>query len=243
MGSPSSEEGRRDDEGPQYRVTIPAPFAVGVHEVTFDEWDACVAAGGCRGYSPDDKGWGRGRRPVIGVSWTDARTCIRWLSDETGESYRLLSEAEWEYAARAETATRYHWGDDIGQRRANCDGCGSRWDGEMTAPAGGFGANAFGLRDVHGHVREWVEDCRRRNYRGAPTDVRAWLEETGGECHRCVLRGGSWRDGPMKLRAASRLCWRPRGGMERNDFTGFRVARAYSPPESSLPGGTEGAKR
>ena len=157
MGSPASEKDRDDDEGPVHRVnrvTIAAPFAVGVYEVTFDEWDACVRGGGCGGYRPVDAGWGRGRRPVINVNWEDVRTYVDWLSRETGKDYRLLSEAEWEYAARAGTTTRYHWGDDIGRNRANCyytyDGCGDSWD--HTAPVGSFGANGFGLHDMHGNV-------------------------------------------------------------------------------------------
>ena len=111
MGSPASEEGRDEDEGPRHRVTIGYPLAVGVHEVTFAEWDACEAAGGCGGYRPDDEGWGRGSRPVINVSWEDAREYVRWLSRETGEAYRLPSESEWEYVARAGTTTARHWGE------------------------------------------------------------------------------------------------------------------------------------
>ena len=190
MGSPSSEKGRYDGEGPQHRVTIPEPFAVGKYEVTFAEWDACVAAGGCYGHRLYDPGWGRGQRPVIVVSWEDAKAYVGWLSRKTGERYRLLSEAEWEYAARAGTRTRYHWGHSIGRNQANCDGCGSRWDDEKTAPVGSFPANGFGLHDVHGNVWEWVEDCWHGSYAGAPTDGRAWA--TGGDCERRVLRGGSW---------------------------------------------------
>ena len=141
MGSPPSEEGRDDDEGPVHRVTIAEPFAVGKYEVTFDEWDACVSGGGCGGYRPEralesalDHDWGRGSGPVIEVSWEDAQAYVAWLSGKTGEAYRLLSEAEWEYAARAGTTTRYHWGDDIGRNRANCDDyeCEDGWD--YTAP-------------------------------------------------------------------------------------------------------------
>ena len=132
MGSPASEEGRYDDEGPQHSVAIPAPFAVGVYEVTFAEWDACVRAGGCGGYAPDDEGWGRGSRPVINVSWDDAQAYLSWLSQQTGARYRLLSEAEWEYVARAGSVTARYWGEsESGQcRYANgYDGLGSmpRW--------------------------------------------------------------------------------------------------------------------
>ena len=137
MGSPASEEGRDDDEGPQRRVEIARPFAVGVREVTFDEWEACADDGGCGRRRRDDRGWGRGTRPVINVSWEDAQGHVAWLSRETGEEYRLPSEAEWEYAARAGTETRYSWGDGIGSNRANCRGCRSRWDGEGDG-SGGF---------------------------------------------------------------------------------------------------------
>ena len=223
MGSPPSEEGRWDEEGPVHRVMIGARFAVGVYEVTFEEWDACVSAGGCGGYRPDDEGWGRGQRPVINVSWEDAQAYVAWLSGETGEAYRLLSEAEWEYVARAGTTTRYHWGDDIGRNLANCDGCGSRWDDELTSPVGSFGANAFGLYDVHGNVEEWVEDCWNDSYAGAPRDGSAWMS---GYCSLHVLRGGSWYYLPRVLRAANRS-WIDSG--IRYDHVGFRVARPFTP--------------
>ena len=207
MGSPSGEEGRYGDEGPLHRVRIAEPFAVGVHEVTFAEWDACRRGGGCTRHA-NDRGWGRGNRPVISVSWEDAKSYVRWLSLETGERYRLLSESEWEYVARAGTRTRYHWGDGIGRGRANCDGCGSRWDDERTAPVGSFSPNGFGLHDVHGNAREWVEDCWHGNYSGAPMDGRAWT--SGGNCGSRVLRGGSWFDDPRYVRSALRVLGRPR---------------------------------
>ena len=151
MGSPSSEKGRAGYEGPVHEVRIPEPFAVGLYEVTFEEWDGCVRGGGCNGYRPDDEGWGRGRRPVIHVGWEDAQAYVRWLRERTGKVYRLLSESEWEYVARGGSRTAYHWGEDIGQNRANCSGCGGRWDdNNSTAPVGSFPANGFGLHDVHG---------------------------------------------------------------------------------------------
>ena len=223
MGSPPSEEGRSDSEGPVHRVRIAEPFAVGKYEVTFEEWDACERDGGCGGYWPDDEGRGRGSRPVIHVSWEDAQAYVAWLSRKTGEAYRLLSEAEWEYAARAGTTTRYHWRDDIGWNRANCDGCGNRWDARGTVPVGSFPANAFGLYDVHGNVWEWVEDCWNGSYAGAPTDGSAW---TSGNCDRRVLRGGSWYDDPRNLRAALRDWY---GTVNRYDYLGFRVARTLTP--------------
>ena len=224
MGSPDSEPDREDDEGPVHRVTIPASFAVGKYEVTFDEWDACVAAGGCS-HKPEDKGWGRGRRPVINVSWDDAQEYVRWLSKKTGKTYRLLSEAEWEYVARAGTTTPFHTGATISPSQANFNG-NKTYNGstkgeyrKRTIPVGSFGANQFGLHDVHGNVYEWVQDCWIDNYKGAPSDGRAW---TAGDCSRRVLRGGSWDGIPWFLRSSGRF-----GGWAggRADSSGFRVAR------------------
>ena len=215
MGSPASEEGRYDDEGPLHRVTLRS-FAMGVTEVTFDQWDACVRGGGCGGYRPDDEGWGRGSLPVINVSWKDAQAYVRWLSEETGKGYRLPRESEWEYAARAGTTTRFHTGATISTDQANYD---SRHLGRTT-PAGTFAPNAFGLHDVHGNVWEWVRDCSHDDYRGAPSDGTAW--ESGGDCGRRVLRGGSWSLDPRHLRSAVRF-WLSAGN--RRSFAGFRVAR------------------
>ena len=218
MGSPESESGRYDAEGPVHRVTIARPFAVGVYEVTFDEWDACVSDRGCGGYRPDDRNWGRGNHPVFDVSWNDAKAYVRWLSGKTGQEYRLLSEAEWEYAARAGTRTKYWWGDSIGRGRANCNtDCGDSYGG--AAPVGSFSANPYGLYDVHGNVWELTEDCWNDSYRGAPSDGSAW---ESGECGWRVLRGGSWYDGPWDLRSALR------GRLDtsvRIYDAGFRVAR------------------
>ncbi len=211
-----------DDEFPVHTVTIPASLAVGKYEVTFSEWDACVESGGCR-HVPDDWGWGRGNRPVMRVSWEDTQEYVAWLSEETGYEYRLLSESEWEYAARAGSRTAYSWGDEIGDNRANCGGCGSRWDFERTAPVGSFAANAFGLHDMHGNVYEWVEDCWNGSYVGAPSDGSAWLR---GDCSRRVLRGGSWNFDPRYLRSANRN-WLRSGS--RGNFIGFRVARTFTP--------------
>ena len=160
-----------DDEQPVHEVEL-ASFALGVYEVTFEDYDRFVQATGHR--RPGDRGWGRGGRPVIDVSWEDAAAYVAWLSRETGESYRLPSESEWEYAARAGTTTRYSWGQDIGRNLANCRDCGSRWDGDQTAPAGSFAANGWGLHDMHGNVWEWVADCWHENYARAPRDGTAW---------------------------------------------------------------------
>ena len=225
MGSPASEQNRRDTEGPQRRVTLRS-FALGVTEVTFDEWEACVRGGGCGGYRPGDEGWGRGTRPVINVNWDDARTYVSWLSAETGAVYRLPSESEWEYAARAGSTTPFHTGATISMDQANYDGnyvYGSGRRGTSrgrTTPVGTFAPNPFGLYDVHGNVWEWVEDCWHGSYRGAPSDGRAWT--VGGDCGRRVLRGGSWLYAPRYLRSAARS-----GGSTglRRSLAGFRVAR------------------
>ena len=191
MGCLSNDDACFSIEKPVHEVRIPGAFALSTHEVTFAQWDACVAGGGCGGHRPGDRGWGRGDRPVINVSWEDAQSYVTWLSRETGESYRLPSEAEWEYTARAETATKYSWGNEIGVNRANCDGCGSRWDDQQTGPVGSFVPNGFGLYDMHGNVWEWVEDCWNGSYAGAPSDGGAW---ESGNCAGRVLRGGSWYD-------------------------------------------------
>ena len=210
-------------EFPVHDVTIPEAFAVSIYEVTFEQWDTCVAGGGCGGYRPDDEQWGRGNRPVINVSWEDAQAYVAWLSSQTGETYRLLSEAEWEYVARAGSETAYSWGNDIGSNRANCDRCGSQWDYDETAPVGSFPANAFGVRDVHGNVWEWVEDCWNGGYADAPSDGSAW-RSVG--CEGRVLRGGSWLNSPWILRSATRFA-NSTGG--RDYYIGFRVARALAP--------------
>ena len=229
MGSPASEEERYEDEGPVHGVTIPEPFAVGVYEVTFQEWDACVSGGGCNGYRPDDKGWGRGNRPVIRVNWDDAQAYVRWLSDKTRQRYRLLSESEWEYVARAGTTSPFHTGSTISTDQANYNGnftYGTGREGvyrRRTVEVGSFSPNAFGLHNVHGNVREWVQDCWNDSYRGAPDNGRAW---GAGDCSRRVARGGSWNYRPRYLRSASRS--RNTTG-NRVDILGFRVARTLTP--------------
>ena len=205
MGSTAYER-----EVPQHRrVNIPRPFAVGKYEVTFAEWDACVAGGGCNGYRPGDGGWGRGRRPVIYVSWRDAKSYVEWLSRKTGERYRLLSEAEWEYVARAGT---------ISTDQANYDGR------RRTVHVGTFPANDFGLHDVHGNVWEWVEDCWHDNYSGAPTDGSAWT--SGGDCNMRMSRGGSWNSLLPRVLQSARN-WN--AARSRDNFLGFRIARTLTP--------------
>ena len=180
--------------------------------------------GGCNGHRPADEGWGRGDRPVINVSWQDAQSYVSWLSRETGEDYRLPSEAEWEYAARAGSTTKYSWGNEIGRNRANCERgrCGDSY--RNTAPVGSFGANAFGLHEMHGNVWEWVEDCWNSSYEGAPSNGSAWLR---GKCEERVVRGGSWDNAPRLLRSAMRY----RGNAGDRDYSGvgFRVALTRTP--------------
>jgi formylglycine-generating enzyme required for sulfatase activity len=224
MGSPASEPERGRDEDPQHDVTFKRPFAVGEFAVTFAEWDACVADGGCSGYRPSDQGWGRGRRPVINVSWDDANAYVAWLSSKTGKTYRLLTEAEYEYVARARTTTAYPWGSAIGKNNANCIRCGSEWGGKETAPVGSFAANWFGLYDTVGNVWEWTQDCYHDSYGGARSDGSAW---TSGDCSRRVLRGGSWGDVPLDLRSANRF-WYPSD--VRYYGVGFRVGRTLLTP-------------
>jgi formylglycine-generating enzyme required for sulfatase activity len=221
MGSPESEKERNKNEGPQHEVTIAKPFAVGRTEVTFAEWDACVAAGACAKTS--DSGWGGGDQPAINVSWDDAKEYVAWLSRITGKEYRLLTEAEWEYAARAGTTTAYSWGNEIGEGNANCDGCGSQWDWQP-APVRSFKPNAFGLYDMHGNVYEWVEDPWHDSYEDAPVDGTAWVR--GGDAVQRVIRGGSWGVDPKYLRAASRITV---SSSNRVFNLGFRLARMLNP--------------
>ena len=256
MGSPSSEEGRWDAEGPRRRVTISAPFAVGVHEVTRGQFGRFVSAtsramgNSCWTYEGGElenrsgRGWrapGFGQsddHPVVCVIWDDAQAYVRWLSGETGKSYRLLSESEWEYVVRTGTVSSRYWGNDPSDacRYANVADRTIKeytdwpWaihecrDGYVhTAPVGSFAANAWGLHDVHGNVLEWMEDCWNDGYAGAPDDGRAW---TSGECGRRVVRGGSWGDKPLSVRSANR----GRGDTGYRIFnTGFRVARTFAP--------------
>ena len=226
MGSPDFDRLAQRDERPAHRVTIGEPFAVGVHEVTFAQWDACYRAGGCS-HRADDQGWGRGGRPVVDVSWDDAQAYVRWLSRETGRAYRLPSEAEWEYAARAGTTTRYWWGDTFGSNRANCDRCGSAWDDRQTAPVGSFSPNAFGLHDVHGNVWERVQDCRNDDYVGAPSDGSAW---EAGDCGGRGVRGGGWKSVPLVMRTANRGWVSPPDSRLIDAETGFRVVRSLGAP-------------
>jgi len=186
-------------EKPAHEVTIPRPFAMGRYEVTFDQWKACGDGGGCA-RKPDDHKWGRGKRPVMNITFGDAKGYLAWISAKTGKTYRLPTEAEWEYAARAGTTTQFWWGDAIGSKKANCRDCAPTISHE-TYPVGTFEANPFGLYDVHGNVWEWVEDCWNPTYYNAPTDGSAWTESN---CHFRTTRSGSWYYFNKNLRSASR---------------------------------------
>ncbi|HEX4410155.1 MAG TPA: formylglycine-generating enzyme family protein [Xanthobacteraceae bacterium] len=222
MGSPTTDASADSDEFPQHEVTFATPLAVSKFEVTFADWDTCYDLGGCR-IRPDDFGWGRGNRPVVNVDWYDAQQYVAWLSKQTGKTYRLLTEAEWEYAARAGTATAYSWGDEVkpgGKTMANCFDCGSPFDDKETAPVGSFPPNAFGLNDMLGNAWEWVEDCYHDSYEQAPADGSAW---SNPDCRERVSRGGSWGDLPqVLLRTAFRL---RTPSVNRYGGLGFRVAR------------------
>jgi len=204
-------------ENPPHRVTIAKPFAIGKHEVTFDQWDACVADGGCK-HRPDDREWGRGDRPVINVSWLDAKAFVAWLSQKTGQTYRLPSEAEWEYAARGGTNSPYWWGRDVGSRQANCRECNTG-SSQQTAAIGSYKANPFGLHDTAGNAAEWVEDCWNDNYRGAPQNGSPWLT---GQCRLRVLRGGAFDSAAKYLRSTARFRY---DSDVRYSANGFRVLR------------------
>jgi formylglycine-generating enzyme required for sulfatase activity len=230
MGSPDIERGRHRNEGPQRKVSVLQPFAMGKFEVTFAQWDACVAEAGCK-HKPGDEGWGRGRRPVINVSWQDATQYAAWLSNKTGQKYRLPTEAEWEYAARGVTKASdphppFSTGTTINYKQANYDANFTYADGKMgiyrqkTLDVGSFAKNAFGLHDMHGNVWEWVQDCYRDSYVGAPTDGSAVMS---GNCELRILRGGSWNYFPQLLRSAYRYATAPE---IRLDMVGFRVAVA-----------------
>lgn len=210
------------NEKPLHRVTIAKLFAVSKFEVTFDEWDSCVHFRACDANGASDAGWGRGQRPVIYVTWDDAQQYAAWLSKVTGKAYRLLSEAEYEYAARGGKQTVYPWGNELPNNNANCTDCGSQWGGKQTAPVGSFPPNNFGLYDMVGNVFEWVEDCYHPNYENAPTDGSSW---TTGDCSDRVIRGGSWDLPPGANRSAIRLG--VSAGLRTKNM-GFRVARTLN---------------
>jgi formylglycine-generating enzyme required for sulfatase activity len=242
MGSPANEPGRATNEGPQHTVTIARQFAVGRFAVTRDEWSACVDDGGCNGYTPSiSKDWNPKGLPVDEVSWGDANAYVAWLTKKTGKAYRLLSDAEYEYATRAGTRTVFPWGDAVGSNKANCDGCGGQWENKQTSPVGSFAANGFGLYDMVGNVQEWTQDCFHDDYQGAPADGAPWADT---DCIYRVIRGASFQSKADELRSANRGFSKYDGrtgywwggqytlpGYETTFFTvhsGFRVARTLA---------------
>ena len=204
------------DEQPPVWISL-QPFAIGVYEVTFDEYDLFCTDTGCD--KPEDEGWGRGRRPVINISWEEATAYTQWLSRKTRQRYRLPTDAEWEYAARAGTTTRFWWGQEPGVSNANCEGCGSIWDGEKSALTGRFHPNGFGLHDTAGNVFEWVADCFHDDFSIAPKDGSP-IEKPG--CGKRVIRSGAWSFPPKEIRSANR--WRD-FPTRSSDDTGFRIVR------------------
>ena len=228
MGSSNLEVGHQNDEAPQHRVNVKA-FALGKYEVTMGQFAAFIHEAGLDDDNDCYAGHGKGNwrnpgfpqsdnQPVVCVNWNEAQAYAQWLSKKTGKQYRLPSEAEWEYAARAGTTTAHYWGNDIGHGNANCDGCGSRWDDKQTAPAGSFAPNAFGLYDMLGNAWEWVDDSYHESYNGAPANGSAWDDDS----EKRVLRGGSW----FNLSQATRSASRDRHDTAYRDSSGgFRLAR------------------
>jgi formylglycine-generating enzyme required for sulfatase activity len=217
MGSLATEKDRYDDEGPQHEVTIARPFAVSKFELTFDQWDTCVQYGGCRRIGSP---FGGGKQPAVMVTWYDAQEYVKWLSTSTGHQYRLLSEAEWEYAARARTTSPYSFkGEEssLGEYAWYANNSENR-----THPVGGKKPNDFGLYDMHGNVWEWVEDCYNKKYNGSPVDGAAWTE---GDCDRRVIRGGAWDSIPRNVRSAVRG---GQGPGKLVQMVGFRVGRTLT---------------
>jgi formylglycine-generating enzyme required for sulfatase activity len=221
---------------PAHRSAVSA-FLISQTEVTFAQWDTCVNAGGCS-HRPEDEGWGRGNRPVINVSHNDiTKQFIPWVNTLTGDAYRLPTEAEWEYAARAGTTTAFSTGNCINTRQANFDDNNNDWysskygdlydcnqrdrqnNKNKTVPVKSYSANAFGLYDMHGNVKEWTQDCWHHTYDGAPSNGRAW---TGGDCSKHGQRGGSWRWGAGSLHSAARF-WS--SASDRGANAGFRLAQ------------------
>ena len=215
MGDIQGEGGK--DEKPVHLVKIKRSFALSKYPVTFDDYEVFIKDKGMN--LPDDERWGTGNRPVINISWNDAVAYAQWLSDQTEKVYRLPSEAEWEYAARADTETTYWWGDDIGVNNTNCIESGSEWSGQKTSPVDSFKANPFGLYDMSGNVWEWVQDVWHGNYKGGPEDGSVWK---GGDTSLRVLRGGSWGSKPWDVRSADRD-----GDIPdiRFSYIGFRLAQ------------------
>jgi len=213
MGSNTTDPSER----PAHQVSIAKPFAIGKYEVTVGQWKACVEAGGCAlvpsiANVPDNT-------PARDISWNDAQRYVRWLAKLTGKAYRLPTEAEWEFAARGGTTSRYWWGERMASGKANCQPCGEPWHQDAPEPVGSFAANGFGLYDVNGSVWEWVADCWNTSYRGAPSHGEVW---NSANCRVRVIRGGSWREGADYMPVTTRFKY---DASVRYTQNGFRVAR------------------
>jgi formylglycine-generating enzyme required for sulfatase activity len=214
MGSNNSDPSER----PAHKVALRAPFAIGKYEVTVNQWKQCVKANVCPTLpSPDDA---PGNVPMRDVSWDEVQLYLKWLSTVSGRPYRLPTEAEWEYAARGGTTTRYWWGDQMKGGNSSCEGCGEPWKADAPPPVGSFIANPFGLYDMNGSVWEWVQDCWHNNYKGAPADGSAWV---GGDCRARVIRGGSWKEDGSYMLSTTRFKY---DASVRQSQNGFRVARS-----------------
>ena len=194
-----------DDKGkknqrPARQVTIKGPLAISIYEVTWDEYSVCLEEGACK-REPDAHKWGKGKRPAINMSFDEAVTFTKWLAKKTGRPYRLLSETEWEYAARAGTSTGYWWGDKLKKKYANCRKCGTKWSGKKTAPVGSFKPNPWGIYDMHANIWEWTSDCWNKTHAFGPKDQ---SPRTDGNCDRRSVRGGSWYYFPQLAKSVSR---------------------------------------
>jgi formylglycine-generating enzyme required for sulfatase activity len=235
MGASATESGSTPDERPQHQVIFAHPFAVGRSPVTFDEWNTCVSAGGCR-YSPSDRNAAAGTQPVTNILWDDAKEYVYWLSRTTGRTYRLLSEAEREYVTRAGTTTAFWWGDSFTPLEARASGKDPHpvveAGGRKTVPIPSFAVNPWGLYGVHGPVYDWVEDCWNDSYDGAPSDGSAWLT---GNCSARILRGGAFSRSEQTRRSAARI-WS--GPPNRLAYMSIRVARSLAVQEHMIPART-----
>ena len=226
MGSPWWEIFRWPCEGPVHEVAMAHPFAVGVYEVTFEEWDACVSGGGCGGYRPDDAGWGRGRRPVVNVSWEDAKAYVAWLSGKTGEAYRLPSEAEWEYVARSGTDTRYFWwGDEIGLNRANCEACVFSFDNENCVDEDAPMLMHTHWEGMPTHDDGWVDEKRYASWEYArmhfsweeAQEYVEWLSRKTGEAYR-LLKESEWDEVARAGTGTGHFWWGYESGQDRANY-------------------------
>jgi formylglycine-generating enzyme required for sulfatase activity len=205
-------------EKPAHQVAIGAPFAIGKYEVTVQQWNACVEAKACPQVAQPPNT--SPTAPMRDVSWDDAQQYVKWLARTTGKPYRLPTEAEWEFAARGGTATRFWWGAQMAAGKASCKDCGQPWAADRPANTGSFSANPYGLHDTSGSVWEWVSDCWHNNFKDAPADGGAWDQPN---CRVRVIRGGSWREGEAYMVASTRFKY---DAGVRQSQNGFRVARS-----------------